>query len=64
MPMYGYHCSRCGWEGDRKCAAEERDDQCCESILEHTDEMCGYLLTREEIPLDQAKMNHNWGNWR
>lgn len=64
MPMYTYNCPKCGWVGDRQCKLLERDDQCCNAESAPDQAACATPLVREEIPLDQAKMNHNWGNWR
>jgi hypothetical protein len=54
MPCYHYHCSLCGWEGDRfGVTAADRDRQFCTVTqpCPSGEVRCLAPLVREEIPL-------------
>lgn len=43
---------------------EDVNDDTGETTTRTVRDKCGAPLTREEIPLNQGRMNHNWSMWQ
>lgn len=67
MATYVYDCTHCGAHLERRVPVDERDAQTCDASAACKAAAAAgepNALTREEIPLDQGRLSHNWGNWQ